>query len=96
MVIQQIGGDVTDSVAAYQQEGAPLLPVTTDGATFNRFYKKGSVANLKDTTLGKGWTNFYRSDDVSATAYFYLDKTGSELPALQPVAIRVWNLKATK
>ncbi len=96
VVIQQIGGDATDSVATYQQEGAALVPVTTDGAKFNRLYTKGSPANLKDTTLGKGWTNFYRSDDVSATAYFYLDKAGSDLPSLQPLAIRTWNLKASK
>lgn len=96
VVIQQIGGDATDSVAAYQQEGAPLVPVTTDGAKFNRLYTKGNPANLKDTSLGKGWTNFYRSDDVSATAYYYLDRAGSDLPALQPVAIRTWNLKADR
>ena len=27
-------------------------------------------------------TNFYRSDDVSATAYFYLDRPSSNLPGL--------------
>jgi Protein of unknown function (DUF2961) len=96
VVIQQIGGDATDSVAAYQQEGAPLSAVTTDGSTFNRYYKKGSLANLKDTTLGKGWTNFYRRDDVSATAYFYLDRATNDLPVLQDRAIRIWNLKAGK
>ena len=96
VAIQQIGGDATDSVAAYQQEKAALIPITTDGARFNRLYTKGTTADLKDTTLGKGWTNFYRSDDVSATAYFYLDKASNDLPALQPVATRIFNLKETK
>jgi len=93
VAIQQIGGDETAKVAAYQQAGAPLVPVSTDGASFTRLYKKAAVTNLQDSTQPKGWTNFYRSDDVSATAYFYLDKPGSELPVLQPVAIRTWNLK---
>jgi len=35
-----------------------------------------------------GWTNFYRQDDVSATAYFYLDKPVSGLSALAPVGAR--------
>jgi hypothetical protein len=94
--IQQIGGTGTDSVAAYQQSGAPLVPVSTDGVKFNKMYNKGAVVNLKDSTLPKGWTNFYRSDDVSATAYFYLDKPGSDLPALQQVAVRTYNLKEAK
>jgi hypothetical protein len=44
----------------------------------------------------KGWTNFYRSDDVSATAYFYVDKPSCNLPELQPVAIRIINLRMRK
>jgi len=94
--IQQIGGDATDSVAAYQREGAPLKPVTTDGTTLRKFYEKGKTFNLADTTNGKGWTNFYRSDDVSAVAYFYLDKPVSGLPPIQPVQIRTTRLRDKK
>ncbi len=96
VTIQQIGGDETVKVAGYQQAGAPLIPVSTDGAVFTKLYKKGAVTNLQDSTQPKGWTNFYRSDDVSATAYFYLDKASNNLPDLQPVAVRTWNLKETK
>lgn len=94
--IQQIGGDVTDSVAAYQREGAPLKPVTTDGNGFKKFYEKGKTFNLADTSNGKGWTNFYRSDDVSAVAYFYLDKPVSGLPPIQPIQIRTTKLRDKK
>lgn len=38
-------------------------------------------------------TNFYRSDDVSATAYFYLDQPQSDLPALPPLDVRMKDLK---
>jgi hypothetical protein len=37
--------------------------------------------------------NFYRSDDVSATAYFYLDKPESGLPGLPPLELRMKDLK---
>ncbi len=40
-----------------------------------------------------GFANFYRSDDVSATAYFYLDKPASELPILPSLELRMRNMK---
>lgn len=33
------------------------------------------------------------SDDLAATAYFYLDSPGSDLPDLQPVKVRTLKLK---
>ena len=81
VAMQQIGGDGTDSVAAYQKEGAPLIPVSTSESQFHSFYKKDSVVQLANATY-KGWTNFYRSDDISSTAYFYLDKPARILPSL--------------
>jgi len=44
---------------------------------------------LTDSKFPKGWINFYRIDDYSATAYFYLDKPVSNLKALAPVEERV-------
>ena len=38
-------------------------------------------------------TNFYRSDDVSATAYFYLDKPSSDLPDLPSLHLRMKHIK---
>jgi len=38
------------------------------------------------------WVNFYRVDDYSATAYFYLDKPVNDLPALVPLAKRLKGL----
>ena len=35
------------------------------------------------------WVNFYRVDNYSATAYFYLDKPENELPPLQPLTERL-------
>jgi len=93
VVIQQIGGDGTENVALYQKNNAPLIPVTTDTGKLIPYYQKGGATKL-DPSMPKGWTNFYRSDDVSATAYFYLDKPSDNLEALQPVALRTANLRS--
>lgn len=93
VTIQQIGGNGTAAVAGYQQKGVPVIPVTTDDGRLHPYYKKDSVVKLDTTSMPVGWTNFYRTDDVSATAYFYLDKPSGNLPAIQPVAIRTVNLR---
>ena len=38
-------------------------------------------------------TNFYRSDDVCATAYFYLDRPENNLPEIQPLDERIKDLE---
>jgi hypothetical protein len=45
------------------------------------------------TEVGSFSCNFYRSDDVSATAYFYLDKPSSNLLDLPAVELRGKDLK---
>lgn len=97
VTVQQIGGDGTAEVYSYQQQGAPLIPVTTDDAvTLHHLYKKGEQVKLDTTSMPKGWTNFYRSDDVSSTAYFYLDHPISHLPSVQPAAVRTTGLRNKK
>ena len=95
VTLQQLGGDMTDNVAAYQQAKAPIIPVTTDNGHLHTYYKKDSVVVLDSTTKIKGCTNFY-SDDVSSNAYFYLDKPVNNLAALQAVAIRTAALRNKK
>lgn len=94
VVLQQIGGSGLDDVKKMQKAGIPLIPVTLDtGDKLYSLYKKDSIVNLENAQLPEGWLNFYRSDDVSATAYFYLDKPSDNLPPLQPLALRLYNLK---
>ena len=45
--------------------------------------------SLDDPACPDGWVNFYRVDDYSATALFYLDRPSSDLPALVGVAERL-------
>lgn len=90
VTLQQIGGAMKAKVAALQDAGVLLIPVTLDVAgQLRHLYEPGRVMRADDPTLEEGWINFYRSDDVSATAYFYLDAPSAGLPALQPVAERL-------
>lgn len=94
VALQQIGGSDKKDVLAMQKAGAILSPVTIDEAgKLHQLYKKGRTVNLDSAGLPGGWTNFYRSDDVSATAYFYLHTPENNLPPIQPVAYRTAKLR---
>lgn len=95
VIIQQIGGAPKEKVRKMIQAGADLRPVTISSEEgVVKLLEKQDYENLNDPDLPDGWTNFYRSDDVSATAYFYLNKPTNNLPDLQPVQIRTANLKS--
>ena len=87
--IQQMGGNSKDVVIALQKQNVKLIPVTVDGF---HIYKKDSMVDLSDPKFPNSWTNFYRSDDLAATAYFYLDSPENDLPAIQPMTIRTWKI----
>lgn len=94
VALQQIGGDAKSEVTKMQKAGAKVAPVTIDtGGKLLQLYKKGHIVPLDSAGLPDGWTNFYRSDDVSATAYFYLNKPESNLPQLQPAEYRAAKLR---
>lgn len=92
VTIQLMGGDVMPKVREYVQKGAKLIPVTVSGKDFVKLFELNPAPKLMDKDFPDGWTNFYRSDDVSATAYFYLDKPSSGLPALPVAAQRAHNM----
>ncbi|HJP63861.1 MAG TPA: glycoside hydrolase family 172 protein [Mucilaginibacter sp.] len=86
--IQEIGGGSDAEVKALVTKGVPLKPISV--ATDNGFTRLlDNPIALTDSKFPKGWINFYRIDDYSATAYFYLDKPVSNLKALAPVEERV-------
>jgi hypothetical protein len=92
--IQQMGGNNKDIVIGLLKAKVHLIPVTIHEAPkLIRIYKKDSTVNLEDPSLPNAWTNFYRSDDLAATAYFYLDAPINNLPDLQSLKIRTWKLK---
>jgi Protein of unknown function (DUF2961) len=98
VTLQQMGGNRKELVAELQSKGVPLIPVGLDDTKkpVQPLYKKGTRVDLKDPSLAEGFSNFYRSDDVSATAYFYLNSAADNLPALQPLPVRLYNLKKKK
>jgi hypothetical protein len=93
VTLQQIGGNITPNVEKFQKNNAPLIPVSTDTGSMVLYFKDRQVTKLDSTRDPKGWTNFYRSDDLSAVSYFYLDSPDDQLPDLQNLAIRTCNLR---
>lgn len=93
--LQQIGGAPKAEVHAMVVAGVPMTPITLDGGDRDRFmYLLGRTppVALDDPSLPDGWVNFYRRDDVSATAYFYLDRPEGRRAPLAPVAERTAGL----
>ena len=87
--LQQIGGAPKADVLRFMKAGAPLVPVSVD--TGNRqggfVSLRTTAARLQDVKLD-GWTNYYRSDDVAAVAYFYFNKPEGVGPPLPQAAER--------
>ena len=93
VTIQQIGGAPKADVLRFKKAGAPLIPVSVDVGN-----RDGGFAALlaNGTPLEKvkldGWTNYYRSDDVAAVAYFYLDRAEGQV-TIPPVSERLSQLR---
>ena len=88
--LQQIGGARKAIVLGLLSKGAPMTPVTIDPGSRNNFQKLlESGKKLADPSLPDGHTNYYRSDDVAAVAYFYLDRPDGVLPPIAPAAERM-------
>lgn len=93
VTIQQIGGNTKEKVIELQKKGVPLLPVTIhEVPKMHHLYDPEKSLDLTNKQLPEGWTNFYRSDDLSSTAYFYLDKPENDLPPIQSLKIRTTKL----
>jgi len=82
-VIEEIGGGERDVVLALLQKGTPMKLVSVGTrSSFVRLMDDQPAPDLKEERFAKGWVNFYRSDDYSATSYFYLDRPQHDLPPL--------------
>lgn len=93
--LQQMGGARKAIIQGLQEKGAPLIPVTIDPGSRTNFQQLLSNPKpLSDPSLPDGHTNYYRSDDVAAVAYFYLDRPENGLPAITPSNERTAALRA--
>lgn len=96
VTLQQMGGARKNIVLDLQRQGAPLIPVTIDPGSRNNFQQlltRQPQVPLSDPSLPDGHTNYYRSDDVAAVAYFYLDRPENGLPAIASAAERLTALR---
>jgi hypothetical protein len=93
VTLQQIGGSQKANVLELQKAGISLIPITIHQApAFTHIYTPDEIVDLSDPDLPEGWVNFYRSDDVAAATYFYYEKPSNNLPELQSLTIRTWDL----
>ena len=77
VTLQQIGGAPYEEVLELHSNGVPLKPITVDQShkgSFIRLLELNEEKDLADPNFPKGWVNFYRQDEISSVAYFYLDK----------------------
>lgn len=94
MDFPQMGSAQRADVLAAAKRGAVIIPTSGDDGRGNtrHVYKK----NIALEEIKEDYILFYRTDDVCATAYFYLDKPSSNLPSLQSTNLRLYNLKEEK
>lgn len=75
--LQQIGGGDFEHMLTLRKANVPFIPVTVDQVTEQAFIKlldRNPPLDISDPTFPKGWVNYYRQDDVTSVAYFYLDR----------------------
>lgn len=91
VTIQQMGGGGRDKIRAIAKAGGKVKPVSvmTQNGLIKLLEEPAYPDLMDDRFPADEWVNFYRVDNYSATAYFYLDKPENNLPPLAPLAQRL-------
>jgi len=91
VTIQQMGGGGRDKIRAIAKAGGKVKPVSvmTQKGLIKLLEEPAYPDLMDDRFPADEWVNFYRVDNYSATAYFYLDKPENNLPPLAPLAQRL-------
>jgi hypothetical protein len=91
VTMQQIGGAPRSRLLQAIKRGAKVKMVTiARDFRIIKALESSPPMKVDDRSLEENiWCNYYREDDVCATAYFYLDKPANGLPSLAPVSERV-------
>lgn len=80
VTLQAIGGSTRDEVRELVENGAELIPVSVDpGPEFLPLFDQSEPLTLETDAFPNGWVNFWRRDDFSSTAYFYLSHPANKL-----------------
>ena len=109
VTIQQIGNTDMKNMREMLARGVQLKPVWgfKQGSNTDIFNLQGNpptqillldrpdIKGINDPMFDKGFFggNFYRSDDVSSVAYFYLNKPFSNLPAMKDKQLQIEGMK---
>ncbi len=106
VTLQQMGNTSTERVREMLAQGVELQPVwvldvhggdvlnlTGRAPAVHLLLDRSDLPPFSDPQHPAGGCNFYRRDDVSATAYFYLDRPENDLPALASAEARVEGLR---
>ncbi|SEL56126.1 Protein of unknown function [Chitinophaga rupis] len=91
VTIQQMGGGGRDKIRAIVKAGGKVKPVSvmTQNGLIKLLEEPAYPDLMDDRFPADEWVNFYRVDNYSATAYFYLDKPENNLPPLAPLTQRL-------
>jgi hypothetical protein len=95
VTIQQIGGAQKEILNEFKKNNVSFTVITADyEGSFIRFLEDDCEWNWEDERIDakKAWLNFLRQDDVSSTAYFYLDSAENHLPTLPDCEFRTAGL----
>ncbi len=98
VTLQQMGSANKNQLLKIKAKGGVVIPVWLLGKDGKKTCQRGLLdevnpPKLEDADFPVTSTNYYRSDDVSATAYFYLNKPENSLPVLSPPDLRLKDLK---
>jgi len=75
VTLQQIGGGNYTDVLNLWRKKIPLIPISVYLNEESRLVGLlDEPMSLDNPNFPNGWVNFYRQDDVSSVAYFYLDR----------------------
>lgn len=91
VTIQMMGGGGRDKIREIAKAGGKVKPISvmTKEKLIKLEEEPAYPAYTDDRFPADEWVNFYRVDNYSATAYFYLDKPENDLPPLAPLAQRL-------
>jgi hypothetical protein len=77
VTIQTIGGTGRDKVVEFLEKDLPVIPISLDpgpGHSMTHLMTTTPPTDVRTLEQKEGWVNFWRQDDWSATAYYYLDR----------------------
>ena len=76
VTLQQIGGIYLKDFQVTLDKANKIIPITVENLDTHEFYRllDLGISDPFSLPFDNGWVNYYRSDNVASTAYFYYEK----------------------